>query len=60
MSNLTKSGLAVELDFLVGSFLAGLISHTGGNPLGWVSIHSFLSWFYIFYRMLGFGGESIW
>ncbi len=38
--------------FGLGSLIAGILSWDKSHALGWLVIHSLLSWFYVIYRVI--------
>lgn len=54
MSKSSKSTLSQI--WFIGSFLSAVSSFIMGNKIGWIVIHFVLSWAYLLYLCMGFGG----
>lgn len=42
--------------YIAGMVFAGYCSHTLGNTIGWVAMHTVFSWWYLLYLCGGCGG----
>jgi hypothetical protein len=40
----------------IGTVIAIIVSWTTNHSIIWAVIHGLLGWFYLIYRLLGFGG----
>jgi hypothetical protein len=50
-TNYTSSGIGL------GSVIAVVLSWVTNHSIWWCIVHAFFSWFYILYRLLGYGGQ---
>ena len=42
----------------IGNLLAAGMSYMMGNSIGWIIVHFFCSWLYVFWVCLGCGGDT--